>query len=221
MTQIARILAPFAILMVLGCSSPSDSKDDKYTTILWERDSQGEYRLYTDDPDNYSQIHWRITDENYRTGKITVTRKSGDEAFGSGFVFGATSLHDFYYVVVDQMGYYLVGVFVDGEPYDDTGWLEDTSLNEGLGATNTIEVDTGSSGFTVTFNDEGSHSFTNVVPAGGMGPIGEFGPEDDEELPIDMRASQFLVGAAQGKLNNSRSVDLSRSGQAKLSLPRR
>lgn len=221
MTQIARILAPFAILMVLGCSSPSDSKDDNYTTILWDRDSQGEYRLYTDDPSNYNQIHWLITNQNYITGQITVTRKAGDEAYGTGFVFGATSVRDFYYVVVDQMGYYLVGVVVDGELSDSTDWIDDASLNQGLGATNTIRVDTGSNGFTITFNGESSHSYTNVVPAGGMGPIGQFGPEDEEELPVDMRASQFLVGTAQGKLSSSRSMDLSLSGHTRFSLPRR
>lgn len=233
----AWFLAPLAVLLVVGCTNPSDNKDDapSYKTVLWEENEDNELQLYTNDPTNFGSTYWKVSDADCSSGTMTIVRVEGNPFYGSGMVFGWQDNDNFSFVLVDQEGWYFVGSRIEGEFVSRKDWTNSDALWTGLGEENIINVVVNEDGScSITFNGDTSSTFEipagpNPFEAGAVGPIGVIGPEtsDDgadfnESLPVDVRASGFeFIEAGQAKVNSSRSLDLGLVGHAALSISRR
>lgn len=235
MRKLARLFAPLVVLVAVGCASPSENKDDPtYTTIVWQLTKDGEQQFYTNDPAKFGSIYWSVTDNAYSKGSLAVRRVAGSVFYGSGLVFGWKDHNNFSYVLVDQAGYFTVGTRSSGEWETLVGWKESAALWTGLDYENIIAfVANGDGTYKITFNGDASSTFTvgsstDPIAVGSVGPIGEIGPKAskqgsqyNEHLPVDARAALYNLTASGNQHGQFRAMDLSLTGEARFTLPRR
>lgn len=156
-------------LVLTACSN--DTTNLPIKTIEWDELENGFYQFYTNDPAKNNYTFWMIDNGVYTsTVEIECKKISGAYNYGYGIIFGANDGHNFYYVMIDNSGYYMVNKQKDekwGKPVIQDWTSSSGKLVTGYKKTNTIKVIREGSKYTIYFNNKEAFDFTNSDISGG------------------------------------------------------
>lgn len=135
-----------SILLVLAASTGfTGCNHIPFTTVLWEEDTEGFVRFYTDDPDNYCRCFFTWYEEYFQPEmsqfEIQVKRLCGFGSSGYGMIFCVQDENNFYVLLVNAMGYFAVYELYDGAWIEKIQWQKAFyTLVEGYNVVNTLKI---------------------------------------------------------------------------------
>ncbi len=162
----------------------------------WQSDGSGFLQFITSNPDYYYNGLWYHLNAAYQAQMSTVTatikKHSGSQTSGYGIVFCYQDTNNFYNLLVDTRGHFLIREKVAGTYSTIIPWTTSGSLNTGYDITNEISVVQQSlHTFTVYFNGIQGISFSDSHFTGGSaGFYATVHDQTDEYfpgLPVDIR----------------------------------
>lgn len=203
-----------AAIVLSGCDNSSGSSDLPVDTKKWVT-TDGYYQFYTNDAQLFNYTFWYPLANNDTTAVFNsftgITKKiSGSPDYGFGFLFCNTGDNDFYYVLINTQGYYLVGKHSASGWSTIIDWKASASIKKGMDVENVVTVvrtvNTGD--FAISFNGVATASFKDTsLTADAFAPavcIGKAGEEDFPNNPVDVRfkftAPDILPSAVSAKM---------------------
>jgi len=195
-------------LLAVSCQVPDLNTQTAGSgkTVSWEADTSGAVHHSTNDPLYYNQTlvkTWGAAGSIPDEIVVRLTKVTGQTTQGYGLVFCYSDSDNYYELLVDATGKFLLQKRVSGKwhrVYAPDGnlcgypvWYSSSSLDQGLGAQNTIAIthtwdySRNRLRFYVTFNGDTDHQIAfwgdPNLGARGIGLVTTVGSEDSEQFP--------------------------------------
>ena len=180
------------ILLLSGCLSVP------IYNAIWETDSDGFTRYFTNDPERLNRTFWllvgNINEEN--TFQIESKKMSGAANMGFGMVFGAPSASNstFYLLTIATTGSYRIAKRLNNEVITIRDWSRTEFLYTGFNTINTLKVIKAETTYTVFLNGNQVYQFVDANISGNrLGfwvSIGRADVESFPGVPVDVRFRQ-------------------------------
>ena len=171
------LLVSAVCMLLMSCGQgggDSSSPAATVQTIKWQADGNGFVQFLTNDAQYYQYGFWYMPSKSYETQMTTVSatvkKESGSLYSGYGIVFCYQDTNNFYRLVIDAAGHYVVHAKVAGTLTSIIPWSPTytAQINSGLGAANVISVVQQSPGnFSVLFNGTQETTFSDSNFTGG------------------------------------------------------
>jgi len=164
--------------------------------LAWQPDGNGFWQFVTSNPYNYKYWQWYTLNTAYQAQMSTVTaiikKHSGSQTGEYGIVFCYQDTNNFYSILIDTRGNYLIREKVAGTYNTIIPKTTSGSLNIGYDITNEISVVQQSlHTFTVYFNGIQAISFSDSHFTGGRAGFYAIVHDQTDEyfpgLPVDIR----------------------------------
>lgn len=172
------------------------------STVDFEIDDSGYYRIYTNDPGNYDTMWYHLLPELSFDGPLLlssavcieadVQRLSGASSFGYGVIFLHSDWDNYAIALITSTGFFSVQKKVSGVWSDLSDWSEDPDIHSTYHAINRLKVEyhryvqTGELYCTVYANNSQLYygDVTGLTVSGSTsGFLGFVGTRDSEDFP--------------------------------------
>jgi hypothetical protein len=162
----------------------------------WQLDGNGSMQFITSDPQYYNYGYWYSLSGSNQTQMSTVTatvkKQSGSAGSGYGIIFCYQDTNNFYRLLIETTGHYIVSAKVGGVYTTLITWATSANLNHGYGVENVLSVvQTSPYVFSIRFNGVQAATFADYNFSGGRAGFYAFIHDQTDEyfpgLPVDIR----------------------------------
>lgn len=188
-------------LVSCGQSSGGSNSSPSIQTIQWQLDGNGFVQFSTNDSQYYAYSFWNTYSQTSQTTMSTVTaavkKQSGNAGSGYGIVFCYQDNNNFYRILIETSGHYLVSARVGGTYSTIIPWTASANLNSGFGAENSISVTQLSAHyFAINFNGTQETTFSDGNFTGGRsGFYSYISDQTHENFPYTPSDARFKMSS--------------------------
>jgi hypothetical protein len=191
-----RLLFLTAILLIgfviIGCENGTNGL--QISTVRWELGADGFTQFYTNDSQDYSRVFWSIYGNDKKDSfEIECKRISGVQSTAYGMVFGVPDSDNsqYYYLLITNNGYYLLGKRTSDEYQTISDWTRSDKLFTGYNKSNILKVSRSGALYTIFLNGNQVYQFTDSSISGSRvgfyAAVSSEANEDFPNSPVDVR----------------------------------